>query len=279
MKTGKITFISIIIVISMASMSCSNKKTENNPEQAKISVPMQRVRLLPVEGAYNVRDLGGYTATENKTVKWGKVIRSGDLNLLTENDLVYMAALPLKTFIDFRDYVEVAQAQDQRPASLINYYNFPIETGNIVEISDFTKITEETAPKLLVEGYKRIVKNNQSVFRQFFEVLQNSETTPLLFHCSAGKDRTGLGAALFLASLGVDRELIIEDYLLSNDYLEDKYAEMIAAYPVIKPVMEVRREYIEAAFETIDNEYGGMDNYLTNYLGVDIKKMQTLYTE
>ena len=260
-------------------MSCSNKKTENKPELTEASVPMQHVRLLPIEGAHNVRDLGGYPAAENKTVKWGKVIRSGDLNLLTDNDLVYLAALPLKTFIDFRDSEEVAHAQDKRLSSLINYYHFPIGTGNIIDLSDFTKITEETAPTLLVEGYKKIVRDNQEVYRQFFEVLQNPEEAPLLFHCSAGKDRTGLGAALFLASLGVEREVIIEDYMLSNDYLKDKYAEIVNAYPIIKPLMEVRREYIEAAFEAIDNEYGGMDSYLINNLGVDVKKMQALYTE
>ena len=260
-------------------MSCSNKKTENKPEVAEIRVPMQHVRLLPVEGAHNVRDLGGYPAAENKTVKWGKVIRSGDLNLLTENDLVYMSAIPLKTFIDFRDLEEVAYAQDKRPSSLTNYHHFPIGTGNIMEFSAFTKITAETAPTLLVEGYKKFVKDNQEVYRQFFEVLQNLEETPLLFHCSAGKDRTGLGAALFLASLGVDKEVIIEDYLLSNDCLKDKYAEIVAAYPIIKPLMETRLEYIESAFNTIEEEYGGMDNYLTNNLGVNIKKMRELYTE
>ena len=279
MKTGKTTFNLIIIVISIVSMSCSNKKTENKPEMAEIRVPMQHVRLLPVEGAHNVRDLGGYSAAENKTVKWGKVIRSGDLNLLTENDLAYMSAIPLKTFIDFRDSEEVAYAQDKRPSSLTNYHHFPIGTGSIMEFSDFTKITAETAPTLLVDGYKKFVKDNQEVYRQFFEVLQNPEEAPLLFHCSAGKDRTGLGAALFLASLGVDKEVIIEDYLLSNDCLKDKYAEIVAAYPIIKPLMEVRREYIESAFNTIEEEFGGMDNYLTNNLGVDIKKMRELYTE
>ena len=260
-------------------MSCSNKKTESNPESAKISVPMQHIRLLPVEGAYNVRDLGGYPAANNKTVKWGKVIRSGDLNLLTENDLVYLAAIPLKTFVDFRDAEEVAHAQDKRPSSLTNYYHFPIGTGSITDLFDFTNITAETAPTFLVDLYKKFVIDNQESYHYFFEVLQNPEEAPLLFHCSAGKDRTGLGAAFFLSSLGVEKEVIIEDYLLSNDCLKDKYAEIIAAYPIIKPLMEVRREYIEAAFETIDNEFGGMDNYLTSCLGVNIKKMRELYTE
>ena len=277
MKTGII--LTLIIIVSMTNLSCSNKKTESKPEQKEIKVPMQHVRLLPVEGAYNVRDLGGYTAANNKTVKWGKVIRSGDLNFLTENDLVYMSAIPLKTFIDFRDAEEVAHAQDKRPSSLTNYYHLPIGIGTITDLYDFTNITAETAPTFLIDVYKKIIIDNQEAYLQFFEVLQDTEKTPLLFHCSAGKDRTGLGAALFLASLGVDRETIIEDYLLSNDYLKDKYAEIVAAYPIVKPLMEVNRGYIEAAFETIDSEFGGMDNYLTKYLGVDIQKMQELYTE
>jgi Protein tyrosine/serine phosphatase len=109
--------------------------------------------------------------------------------------------------------------------------------------------------------------------------LMSEENTPLLFHCSAGKDRAGFGAALFLASLGVDRKIIIDDYLLTNKYLKDKYSDIVAQMPVLKPLFEVRKEYILAAFEVIDNEYGGIDSYLTNQLGVNLKRMRELYTE
>lgn len=254
----------ILLFIAMTYFSCSNKNS---------STPS---RVLPIEGAYNVRDLGGYPAADNKTVKWRKVIRSGDLHLLTDNDLAYLNAIPLKTYIDFRDQEEVALAPDKTPASLINRVHLPIETGNIINME---KITPELAETALVDGNKYFVRESQAIYKEFFRLLMHEENTPLLFHCSAGKDRTGFGAALFLASLGVDRELILEDYLLTNECLKDKYADIVAQMPALKPLFEVRKEYILAAFEVIDNEYGGMENYLVNQLDVDLKRMRDLYTE
>lgn len=262
----KYLFLLIILPLCvMAYSSCTDKKS-----------PVETSRALPIEGAYNVRDLGGYPAADNKTVKWRKVIRSGDLNLLTEEDLAYFESIPLRTYVDFRDSAEIASAPDKKPASLINDYLLPIETGSIIS---FQSITAESADTALIEGNRLFVRENQDVYREFFRILMEEENAPLLFHCSAGKDRTGFGAALFLASLGVDRGTIVEDYLLSNEYLKDKYAAMIAQMPVIKPLLEVRKEYILAAFEVIDKEYGGVENYLANQLGVDLKRMRELYTE
>lgn len=254
----------ILLFFTMISNACSDKR---NAEPS---------RVLPIEGAYNVRDLGGYPAADNKTVKWRKVIRSGDLNLLTDKDIAYFNEIPLKTYIDFRDSAEIASAPDKTPPSLINQLFLPIETGNIINMETITPEFAETA---LVEGNKHFARDNQDVYKEFFRILMEQESTPLLFHCSAGKDRTGFGAALFLASLGVDREVIIEDYLLTNKLLKDKYADVIAQMPALKPLFEVRKEYILAAFEVIDTEYGGMESYLTNQLGVDLKRMRELYTE
>ena len=234
------------------------------------------IRVLPIEGAYNVRDLGGYCAAGNKTVKWKTVFRSGDLNNLTEKDLEYFSTIPVKTFIDFRDSSEIQEAPDRIPASLIHQISIPIETGNVI---DFQKITPESTPTLLIEGNRYLVSHNQEQYRCFFQILMDSGNAPLLFHCSAGKDRAGFGAALFLSSLGVDRETIIQDYLFTNDCLRDKYAALVESIPFIAPLMEARREYIQAAFDEIDTEYAGMTHFLTRNLNVDIDKMRALYTE
>jgi protein-tyrosine phosphatase len=124
-----------------------------------------------------------------------------------------------------------------------------------------------------------LVNDFQSEYKAFFQLLMDEKNTPLLFHCSAGKDRTGFGAALFLASLGVDKETIIQDYLLSKKYIEEKYSGFVAKNPVLEPLMTVKREYIEAALDLIDKEYGGMGNYLSHYLEVDTLKMRKIYTE
>jgi protein-tyrosine phosphatase len=93
--------------------------------------------------------------------------------------------------------------------------------------------------------------------------------------CDAGKDRAGFAAAMFLSALGIDKETIIQDYLLSGIYVEEKYA----SYVNLAPVFTVYREYIEAAFDTIDKEYGGIDSYLSNELGVDLELMRGIYVE
>lgn len=254
----------ILLFIAMTYSSCSNRNR------------LEPTRALPIEGAYNVRDLGGYPAADNKKVKWRKVIRSGDLHLLTDSDLDYFNAIPLKTYIDFRDPQEIASAPDRTPASLVNQVSLPIETGDIISMQNITPELAETA---LVDGNKYLARENQKAYKEFFRLLMDDNNTPLLFHCSAGKDRAGFGAALFLASLGVDRKLIIDDYMLTNECLKDKYTDIIAQMPFLKPLFEVRKEYISAAFEVIDNEYGGVDNYLTNQLNVDLKRMRELYTE
>jgi len=134
-------------------------------------------------------------------------------------------------------------------------------------------------PSLLVEGNKYFITHNQKQYREFFQILMEEENTPLLFHCSAGKDRTGLGAALFLSALGVNREVIYQDYLLTNECLKDKYAVLIESVPLLAPILEARLEYIQAAFDIIDSEYGGTESYLTHYLDADLEKMRSIYLE
>ncbi len=254
----------ILLFVAMSYSSCSSKMGQ------------EPSRLLPIEGAYNVRDLGGYKAANNKTVKWRKTIRSGDLHLLTDTDLAYFNEIPIRTYIDFRDTDEINLSPDRTPASLTLHKFLPIGTGNII---DMKNITPEFAETALVEANKFFVKDNQETYKEFFQILMNEENTPLLFHCSAGKDRAGFGAALFLASLGVDRETIMTDYLMTNECLKEKYADIVAKMPALKPLFEVRKEYLLAAFEVIDNEYGGMESYLTNQLEVDLQRMRELYTE
>jgi protein-tyrosine phosphatase len=232
-------------------------------------------RLLPMQGAYNVRDTGGYKTIDGKTVKWGKVFRSGDLNTLTTADITYLENIGIKTIVDFRDSNEKAAAPDTHLVSVANRFEYPIETGSIISMGN----TTEENRQLLVDANRFFVTDFQDVYKNFFAALMDEDNTPLLFHCSAGKDRAGFATALFLSSLGVDRETIIEEYLLSGIYVEEKYAPYVSAAPHLAPVFTVYREYIEAAFDTIDSQYGGIDSYLSNELGVDLELMRAIYTE
>jgi protein-tyrosine phosphatase len=232
-------------------------------------------RLLPMQGAYNVRDMGGYKTADGKVVKWGKVFRSGDLNTLTDADKTYLENIGIKTIVDFRDGDEKAAAPDASLDAVVNYLEYPIATGSIVQMAQ----TPEESMQSLVDGNRLFVTGFQDEYKSFFAALMNEENPPLLFHCSAGKDRAGFAAALFLSALGVDRETIIQDYLLSGVYVEEKYAPYVSRVPHLAPLFTVYREYIEAAFDTIDNQYGGIESYLNKELNVDLALIKTMYTQ
>jgi protein-tyrosine phosphatase len=270
--------LSIVLFVFMVEMiACSGDRNKNLQISYK-NAPKEYIenRILPLEGASNARDLGGYATADGGHVKWSMIFRMGDLNELTDADLRYLEQIPIKTIIDFRDSSEIVSSPDKVPASLVNQFSVPIQPGNVI---DFHRITPEVAPHILEDINKMLVTDFQSEYKAFFQILMNENNAPLLFHCSAGKDRTGFGSVLFLASLGVDKETIIQDYLLSKKYVEEKYSDFVAANPVLEPLMTVKREYIEAALDLIDKEYGGIGNYLTNYLQVDTLKMRKIYLD
>lgn len=233
-------------------------------------------RLLPVTGAYNMRDLGGYKAANGKHVKWRTLLRSGDLNKLTEEDLDYLASLPLRTDIDFRSKNEKNAAADKPPSTVTKYIPLSIEAG---DMSDMQHFDVNKIPTILEDAYAYIIRNAQNIYREFFRIVTDESDAPLLFHCSAGKDRTGIAAALLLAALGVDRETIMEDYLLSAEYIKGKYDFLTDRFPQFAPLTTVKKEYLETALNVIDKEFGGMENYLVNNLGADLEKLRKNYTE
>ena len=233
-------------------------------------------RLLPMGGAYNMRDLGGYRNVYGKHVKWKMLLRSDDLGKMTSEDLNYLGLLPLRTVIDFRDEAEKKTAPDHLPQSVSRYIQLPIAAGDTkniegLNLSDFSLAMREV--------YAYIIRNAQEAYKEFFRIVSENENAPLLFHCSAGKDRTGIAAVLLLSALGVEREIIVEDYLLSAEYARKKYEFILKDHPEFEPLTIVKRSYLDTALQVIDEDYGGMEKYLTENLEADLEKLRKLYTE
>lgn len=233
-------------------------------------------RLLPLSGVYNMRDLGGYRTTYGKQVKWKTLYRSDDMSKLTKIDLDYLTLLPLRTVIDFRGEAESNAAADHLPQTVSKHIPLHIEAGDIGTL-DNLDINNPGAAMEKVYAY--IIRNMQDVYKKFFRILLEKEDAPFLFHCSAGKDRTGIAAALLLSALGVERETIMEDYMLSAKHIPKKYEFITKSHPELEPLITVRKEYLEAAFRVIDEECGGMDSFLLNNLEADTEKLRELYTE
>lgn len=236
-------------------------------------------RHLPMTGGYNFRDLGGFKTQDGRYTKWGKLFRSDDLNHLTEADLEYLSSIPLVSIVDFRSEQEISEAPDQNPASLKNNYQLQIDPGNVIAFQEIASKSEQEMEQMMMTLNELLVEDETCVnqYKEFFALVQNEKEVPLMYHCSAGKDRTGMATALILFALGVDKETIIEDYLASNFYLGEKYTPMKAQHPGIAPLLEVRPQYIEAGLAKIEEKYGSVNAYLTDVLKVDIEAMKNKY--
>lgn len=236
-----------------------------------------RTRLLPLEGAWNMRDLGGYAAADGRRVVRGAVYRSGDLDALTGADLAVLAERDLRSVVDFRDDEERRRAPDKLPSTVTDVFRLPIQPGALLDLRTLGR--DADAGQMMCLMYRALVREARPEYRELFRILMDGEKVPLLFHCSAGKDRTGLAAALFLTALGVDRAVISRDYTLSADYLKEKYRKYVEAAPWQEPLFSVRPEFLTAAFDEMDENFGGAQGYLKNELRVDTGRLRALYTK
>lgn len=238
---------------------------------------------LPLESGYNFRDLGGLRTVHGKRVKWGTIFRSDDLGGLSDRDLAYLASIPLKSIVDFRSHSEIEASPDRVPESVQNRHPLSIDPGSIMGFMEkgVDAITTADAEDAMMMLYRTFVTDSACLtrFKEFFELLQDEGNAPLLYHCSAGKDRTGIATALLLSALGVDEETILEDYLLSNSYLKDKYSAIIDKFPELRAMFEVKPHYIKGTFDEIKTRHGSVEQFLKNELHVDLQKLRTLYLQ
>lgn len=233
-------------------------------------------RFIVLPGAYNLREFGGYHVQNGKRIRHGLLYRSDDLSRLGEEALAGLNKRNIKTIVDFRSPSERSGAPNRVPSAVSHELHLSIDAGKLLELG---KNPDTDGHAMMAATNRKIVNEAQEQYREFFNLVASTPKLPLLFHCSAGKDRTGLAAALFLSALGAERELIYKDYMLSAGRLEAKYADVLAKHPSLGPMFTVRQEYLEAAFDEIDTNYGGVDNYLSNNLGVRAEKLKEIFLE
>lgn len=183
-------------------------------------------RILDLEAGINFRELGGYQTTSGQSVKYHKVLRSAGLGDLTNNDIKYLKDYGVKTDIDFRSQDEIDKKPDRVPGGA-KYVSLPVFVEDQTEAS---KIGDRVVPEIdfdphdgynhMLDVYRNMVEEDQArgAYRKFFDELLGNEKDHdvVLFHCTAGKDRTGMGAVFFLYSLGVPLPTIKQDYLFNK---------------------------------------------------------------
>ena len=231
-----------------------------------------------LQGASNFRDVGGYHTQDQRRVKTGQVFRSDHLAGLTASDLLHLERMGIRHSLDFRGVAECAATPYNIPG--VQRVALTIEPTVIARMQALVAqgvvpSTEETVD-LMRETYRDFVNRNATTFGRFLKHLLE-EPTPQVFHCTAGKDRTGFGAALLLSALGVDRATIEHDYLLTNQlYRRDPRMEGNGHPHVMKVLWQVQPEFLHAAFDAVDTQHGGMQNYLHGAIGLSTQELAEL---
>ncbi len=232
-----------------------------------------------LQGASNFRDLGGYRGAQGRRVRRGRVFRSDHLAALTPADLVKVQSLPMRHSIDFRGLNESAALPYDIPG--VTRLSMAIEPTvvqrlRVLAASGHVPSADETVA-MMCDTYRDFVHKHGSTFGRFFKHLLQ-HPTPVVFHCTAGKDRTGFAAALLLAALGVDRDTIMQDYLLTNQfYRRDAAVEGAGPAHVMEVVWQVQPAFLEAAFDVIARDYGGLTNYLAGPMGLAAEAREQLH--
>lgn len=206
---------------------------------------------LPLEGADNTRDLGGYVGENSKVGKFGVFLRSNSLCFLTQNDNEYLKNYGVTTIIDLRSKETSNEKVDNIDKSVFKFYNIPLLTDKFNE-----NLALEKENFKMGEGYKLILENKMAI-KEIFEVLAKTEGG-CLFHCTAGKDRTGIVSMLILGLCDVCRKDIIANYEVTFTYVP----MLIDEHKVNKNLILSLPEYIETAIDFIEEKYGTYYEYL-----------------
>lgn len=260
-------------------------------------------RLIPLEGGRNFRDLGGYQTTDGHSVKWGTIFRSGVLNNLTEADYQLTDELNISTIVDFRSNsernTEVTNWHTTAVEQINENYELNINTAEFAQVFSSYDLTRDKVEALMLSMYPELLNAQKQNYIAMFDRLL-AKDQPLLFHCTAGKDLTGISALLVLTALGVDKQMAIDDYMASNQYLDFKsllpkdaadvdpkqaaMMKMLASLPadVMQPVMGVTKPLIESTIAKMEAEHGTILDYIKQELKVsdqDIQRLRAKYLE
>ncbi|WP_456843350.1 tyrosine-protein phosphatase [Bradyrhizobium sp. USDA 4486] len=234
-------------------------------------------RHLALQGASNFRDLGGYPTTDGRTTRWRHIFRSNHLGQLTAADVEIVRALGVRSAFDFRGVEE--RAAGICVVEEIAVHSLPIEPTVVAALrAEFVagRLTAPVASEIMRDSYRNYVRHNTHSFRTLFGHLLE-DCAPLVIHCTAGKDRTGFASALILHALGVPDDIIVEDYLLTNQhYKRDALAATDLPEDVRNAIGSVEASYLAAAFEAVGKEYGDLETYLRDGLRIGPPEREAL---
>ncbi len=220
-------------------------------------------RLIALQGAVNFRDLGGYAAGGEMRTRWRVLFRADGLGELTESDLSVLRALGIRTVIDLRSGGELERGRFDVDAHPVAFHHFPF-MEELPDAQDF-----ERRPGFLGSQYREFLSDAGGQIRAALEVLADPDALPAVFHCTAGKDRTGVLSAIVLSLLGVDEPTVVADYALSGEAMERLRAKLIVKYPEgrdsienLDEVFSAEPTQMEQLLDHLKECYGSVDAYV-----------------
>jgi protein-tyrosine phosphatase len=238
-------------------------------------------RKLGMQGTPNFRDFGGYPTVNGRTVKWGFLFRSGQLSSLSEQDVELLGNLQLDLICDFRRLEE--QASDpsrlpgENPPRIVSLPIIPGSNSRFFEQADGHQADRQAMFDFMLEINRDFAEVQTAAYARMFSEILEQDDARFLVHCAAGKDRTGFAAAIILLALGVSREVVMRDYMLTRqffhpereiDRLREKYQMQQMDTNSILPMLEVHEDYLARALSAIEQRFASVDDYLDVALGV-----------
>jgi len=235
----------------------------------------------------NFRDIGGIVTDRDKQIKDGIIFRSANLDRISRSDIKKLQLLNIRTIIDLRASYEYKK--QKRTIDHINCLSLPLDfeqtTREKLKPYLFKKNSEEIISEISSSLYLEILDAAQAIIKNVLEILLSAEHCPVLIHCQAGKDRTGIICALILLALGTDRQSIIGDYLKSNEALLPFFKKMLFTRKIltlgffpsgtILYAITVRQRNIESVLDRVNDHYGGIEAFLGSS-GFEAEKLMKL---
>lgn len=277
--------ISVFTISLCCIFSCKTQHFET-PEYGK----NETEKVIQIKKVNNFRTVGNIKNTEGRTLKSGKLYRSAHLHKLKKKSFDDIEKLGIKEVIDLRNSKEISQSPDQLPAETVykKYSAFEDEGDQLAQAKKLVlkgKVNASDADKRMIDFYREYVTENPATIKVIITEILDSKD-PVLYHCTAGKDRTGIVTALILTILKFDKKTIYNEYLLSNNFrkgLVEKRLRLANSLHFIYPKMDlqvleklswVEKRYLDAAFGEIDKKYGSTDAYIQQVLGISDTKRE-----